>query len=403
MPLNKHPKSIQISDYEYELPAEKIAVHPLALRDESKLLEYRNEQIFHHSFSNLPDLLNKGDVLVVNNTKVVQARLLFKTQSGKQVEVFCLSPFQCDIQQAMLHQHTSTWEVLIGGLKKWNTQEVLIHETDQDKLAVKFLSNHHDGFVVEFNWNSDAVFADILNQFGQMPLPPYLKRIPVDDDKTRYQTVYAQHNGSVAAPTAGLHFTPSVFKSLLEKGIEKKEIILHVGAGTFRPVKSTQMDGHDMHEEEIVASIELIKFLAQTTNRIIAVGTTSVRSLESIYWFGIRLINGWKPNDKLLCQQWTPYDEENANIPFNDAFQAVEDWMKSENIVELKGTTSLLIAPGYQFRVIKAIITNFHQPGSTLILLVAAAVGDNWKKIYSSALENNYRFLSYGDSSILWI
>lgn len=399
---NNHPKSIRISDYDYELPAEKIAVHPLAQRDQSKLLVYHQGEITHHIFSNLPDLLSEGDVLLVNNTKVIQARLLFQTQAGKKVEIFCLSPYQSDIQQAMMHQYTTTWEVLIGGLKKWDIQETLHYES-ADKLSVKFVQNQNDGFIVEFNWESEAVFADLLNQIGQMPLPPYLKRVPIEDDKNRYQTVYAHHNGSVAAPTAGLHFTPAIFDALNQKGIDKKEIVLHVGAGTFRPVKSESMEGHNMHEEEIVANIDLITFLAQSAQRIVAVGTTSARSIESLYWFGVRLLNGWKPSNLLLCEQWTPYDEVKADYHLNEAFQAVSIWMQAEKITELKGTTALMIAPGYQFKVIKGLITNFHQPSSTLILLVSAAVGNDWRKIYETALENDYRFLSYGDSSLIWI
>ena len=400
---NKHPKSINISDYSYELPNDRIAVHPLANRDESKLLVYDKGDITHNTFLNLPSILNNGDVLLVNNTKVIQARLLFQTQAGKKVEIFCLSPFQSEIQQAMLHQQTSKWEVLIGNFKKWDIQEVLIHETDGEQLTARFVDNYKDGFVVEFNWNSEAIFADILNKAGQMPLPPYLNRAPIDDDKQRYQTVYAQHNGSVAAPTAGLHFTPAIFAELTQKGIAKKEIVLHVGAGTFRPVKSASMEGHEMHEEEIVVKLELIEFLAHSNQRLIAVGTTSVRSIESLFWFGVRLLNGWQPNSNLLCQQWTPYEEELTDYHYNQAFQAVFDWMKSEKISELKGATSLMIAPGYQFKVVKGLITNFHQPSSTLILLVAAAVGNDWRKIYQAALENEYRFLSYGDSSLIWI
>ena len=399
-----NPKDIKISDFTYELPDERIARFPLTERDQSKLLVYKNGNIEHRHFFELPDYLQSGDVLLVNNTKVVQARLLFHTESGKKIEIFCLEPIGYDIQQAMMHHQTSDWLVLIGGAKKWNATEKLtlkVNYQNTTELQVQFIERANDGFIVRFVWDGDSVFADMLNAVGKMPLPPYLKREPDENDKTRYQTVYAAHEGSVAAPTAGLHFTNRVFEAIAKKGIEKKEIILHVGAGTFRPVKSDTMSGHDMHTEEIIADLELIQFFATNKNRVIAVGTTSCRSIESIYWLGVQLINGKTPDGNLLCGQWTPYETPSDNIPANHAFSAVVHYMYQKGIKTLKGETGLMIAPGYTYRVINGIVTNFHQPNSTLLLLVAAGIGDKWKKVYAEALEKNYRFLSYGDSSLL--
>jgi S-adenosylmethionine:tRNA ribosyltransferase-isomerase len=401
-----NPKEIKISDFTYELPDERIARFPLAERDQSKLLVFKNGNIEHRRFFELPDYLQSGDVLLINNTKVVQARLFFQTESDKKIEIFCLEPVGCDIQQAMMHHQTSDWLVLIGGAKKWNTKEILILEVNYQnttELRVQFIERANDGFIVRFLWDGDSVFADILNAAGKMPLPPYLKREPDENDKTRYQTVYAAHEGSVAAPTAGLHFTDRVFEAIAKKGIDKKEIILHVGAGTFRPVKSDTMSDHEMHAEEIIADLDLICFFASNKNRVIAVGTTSCRSIESIYWLGVQLLNGIMPKENLLCGQWTPYEIQSENISANDAFSAVVEYMNQKKMKTLKGQTALMIAPGYTYRVISAIITNFHQPNSTLLLLVAAGIGNNWKKVYTEALKNDYRFLSYGDSSLLFL
>jgi S-adenosylmethionine:tRNA ribosyltransferase-isomerase len=400
-----NPQDLSIHDFSYELPAEKIADFPLEERDQSKLLHYSVGKIVDHRFHELPDLLKPNDLLVFNQTRVVQARLLFKNSTGARIEVFCLEPLgQTDMVQAMLKKGSAEWLCMVGRASKWKEDEVLKAEHSKSgiQLKVRMLRKEAEGFKLHFSWESSAhCFAEILECFGKIPLPPYIKREPVEGDTDRYQTVYASENGSVAAPTAGLHFTDAVVETLQTRNIEIAKLTLHVGAGTFKPVKAERMADHAMHEERVIIGVDVIEQLAACKGRVMAVGTTSLRSLESLYWTALRLKN--KPNSewKIQVSQWEPY--ESGYLP--DSFQKLMAWlakgMHARGIQALTGSTGLLIAPGYSLKVAEGLITNFHQPNSTLLLLVAAVIGDDWKMVYTHALENGYRFLSYGDSSLL--
>jgi S-adenosylmethionine:tRNA ribosyltransferase-isomerase len=344
-------------------------------------------------------------LLVFNQTRVVQARLLFKNSTGARIEVFCLEPLgQTDMVQAMLQKGSAEWLCMVGRASKWKEDEVLKAEHSESgiQLKVRMLRREAEGFKLHFSWESSAhCFAEILECFGKIPLPPYIKREAVAGDSERYQTVYASENGSVAAPTAGLHFTDAVLDDLQKNGIGIGKLTLHVGAGTFKPVKAERMADHAMHEERVIIGVDVIEQLAACKGRVMAVGTTSLRSLESLYWTALRLKN--KPNSewKIQVSQWEPY--ESGYLP--DSFQKLMAWlaegMRARGIQALTGSTGLLIAPGYSLKVAEGLITNFHQPNSTLLLLVAAVIGDDWKMVYTHALENGYRFLSYGDSSLL--
>jgi S-adenosylmethionine:tRNA ribosyltransferase-isomerase len=402
---NVNPQDLSIHDFSYELPAKKIADFPLEERDQSKLLHYKGGQISDRHFFELPELMNEGDLLVFNQTRVVQARLLFKNSTGARIEVFCLEPLgQTDMVQAMLKKGSAEWLCMVGRASKWKEDEVLKAEHSESgmQLEVRMLHREAEGFKLHFSWKSNEhCFAEILEYFGKIPLPPYIKREPVEGDSERYQTVYASENGSVAAPTAGLHFTDAVLDDLQKNGIGIGKLTLHVGAGTFKPVKAERMADHAMHEERVIIGVDVIEQLAACKGRVMAVGTTSLRSLESLYWTALRLKN--KPNSewKIQVSQWEPY--ESGYLP--DSFQKLMAWlaegMRARGIPALIGSTGLLIAPGYSLKVAEGLITNFHQPNSTLLLLVAAVIGDDWKMVYTHALENGYRFLSYGDSSLL--
>jgi len=398
-----HPKDISIFDFTYHLPDEKIALHPLDERDASKLLIYKDGIIREDVYSNIHQYLPESSLLIFNNTKVIKARILFTKPTGGVIEIFLLEPYKADYTSTLAATKTCQWKCMIGGASKWKEKMEL--QIVNLELAVQLVEKLSDAYVVEFIWNDGISFAEILELAGNIPLPPYIKRKADDDDKDRYQTIYAAHDGSVAAPTAGLHFSKNVFENLAAKNIQHDFVTLHVGAGTFKPVKAAKMEAHEMHAEWIDVSITTIEnIIVNVNNNIVAVGTTSLRTLESLYWLGVKAL--LHPSlQQLHITQWEVYEElaSEKKIAAKDALIALVSWMKKNNLTKLFTQTQILIAPGYQFKIADAIVTNFHQPQSTLLLLVAAAVGDNWRKIYNYALENDFRFLSYGDGSLLFI
>ncbi len=402
-----HPKDISILDFTYQLPDDKIALHPLEQRDASKLLVYKKGVIIQDVYQNIATYLPQNSLLVFNNTKVINARILFTKPTGGVIEIFLLEPYQADYTGTLTATKTCTWKCFIGGAGKWKDGELIKNwelGIGNWELRVRVMEKLSDAYVVEFNWGGNTSFAEILEQTGNIPLPPYIKRKPATEDKERYQTIYALQDGSVAAPTAGLHFTQDIFKSLEEKNISKDFVTLHVGAGTFKPVKAATMQQHEMHAEWIdVTTVAIENIITNLDNTIVAVGTTSLRTIESLYWLGVKaLLHPLQP--QLQISQWEVYDElSGASIPVKDALQALLQWLQQNNLTQLFTQTQILIAPGYQFKIVKALVTNFHQPQSTLLLLVAAAVGNDWREIYSCALENDFRFLSYGDGSLLFI
>lgn len=403
---NANPRKIRIADYNYNLPDERIAKFPLPVRDQSKLLVYRHGEISEDTFTALPDYLPTGSLMVFNNTKVIQARLHFRKETGALIEVFCLEPLEPN-DYALNFQQTrhSAWLCMIGNLKKWRegslSRKLNIHGKELVLTALRGES-HGTSHRVDFSWNDPSVtFADILEAFGELPIPPYLNRETEEKDKETYQTVYSKIKGSVAAPTAGLHFTPRVFESLRTKGIECEELTLHVGAGTFRPVKSEEIQDHEMHTEYISVSRNTIQKLIQHNGEAIAVGTTSVRTLESLYYMGCILDNNPDAGEAdLHIQQWLPYEKKDE-ISVITALSNITSYLDRHGMETLHSSTQIIIAPGYKYKIVKAMVTNFHQPQSTLLLLVSAFIGDDWKKMYKFALENDFRFLSYGDSSLL--
>lgn len=396
--------NISVSDFTYTLPDDRIAKYPLEERDASRLLYYHAGKMEDLLFRQLPGLLNQNDLLVFNNTRVIHARLHFKKSTGSVIEIFCLEPADgLDPVLAFQEKGVSRWKALIGNAKSWKEDHQQIDvDVSGEIIPVKaFMEERlNDHFVVRFEWPGEHLFSKIIEAAGKLPIPPYLKRETETEDLVRYQTVYAQSDGSVAAPTAGLHFTQRTFDELREKGVQTTQVTLHVGAGTFRPVKSDTLAGHDMHSEKIYIGRHTIEKLLDhsITGRIIVVGTTSMRTVESLYWYGVKLLTA--NNDRFEIGQWDPYSLE-QHITAADAFRAALNYMEQHNMTVLSGSTSILIAPGYRFHTIDGIITNFHQPNSTLLLLIAAFTGDDWKKIYNHALLNGYRFLSYGDSSML--
>ena len=402
-------QNISISDYDYNLPEEKIAKFPLAQRDKSKLVIFRNNQISESVFQNITDFLSEESLLVFNETKVVQARLNFYKETGSKIEIFCIEPFfPTEIQLAFQQKKSVVWKCMIGNLKKWKSGELAINfELDGKFLQLKAKKKEvlENALLIEFFWQpEDLTFAEILDLLGVVPLPPYLKRQAIDSDKERYQTVFAKNNGSVAAPTAGLHFTENVFKRLEKKNIKTDFITLHVSAGTFKPVSTPTIQEHQMHTEHIAFSKDnIMNLLENLHGNIIPVGTTSMRTLESIYWFGVDLITkGF--NSTFEIKQWQAYENNNGSeISASDSLEHVLKFMTHNNLELLTGTTQLIIVPGYKFRIAKGLLTNFHMPKSTLLLLVAALIGDSWKNVYDYCLKNNFRFLSYGDSCLFLI
>jgi len=411
-----HPKNLSITDYTYSLPEERIANYPLAERDTSKLLIYQDGNIREDVYKNIAHHIPAGSLLLFNDTKVIEARLLFQKPTGGIIEIFCLEPHEQypDVTTAMLQQGKVYWQCLVGGASKWKHGQVL-HKIipAQEKeiiLQAVYTEKKAGSFVIELSWSPRQLsFAELLHYAGAIPLPPYIKRKAESTDAERYQTIYANTDGSVAAPTAGLHFTNTIFKSLDKKSIEKDFVTLHVGAGTFKPVKAETMEQHEMHSEFIDVSAKTIEhIIAKLEDTIIAVGTTSMRTIESLYWLGVKLSMGngqWAMgnNEKAFeLKQWEVYDLPLQDLPAKEALQSLIVWMGKNNMERLITKTSIIIAPGYRPRIANALITNFHQPQSTLLLLIAALIGNDWRKVYQYALENDFRFLSYGDGCLLW-
>lgn len=405
-----HPKDIAIKNFTYELPDERIAKYPLPQRDESKLLVYKNGEIKEDIYKNIAQHIPPDSLLIFNNTKVVEARLLFQKLTGGVIEIFCLEPYeQMDIAHAMMQKEKAKWKCLVGGASKWKegVLEKRINNGDETiYLFAEKIEQLNDSFVIELSWHSpDLSFVEVLHAAGLLPLPPYLNRQAEQSDYERYQTIYAKKEGSVAAPTAGLHFTEEVMQSLNKKNILRQFVTLHVGAGTFRPVKSETMEQHNMHSEWIEVQKATIEYILNFhPKEIIPVGTTSLRTLETLYWMGLKVY--YNPSitlEEITIQQWDAYELAGKTIITEQALQSLLTWMNERDMEQILVPTQLLIAPGYIPKIADAIITNFHQPNSTLLLLVAALLGDNWKKIYDYALQNNFRFLSYGDGSLLWV
>ena len=396
---------LRIDDYNYPLPDERIAKYPLAQRDASKLLLYKQGQVSEDVFFNISNYLPENSLLVYNNTKVIQARLLFHKETGARIEIFCLEPLvPHDYVLSFAETKSCTWKCMIGNLKKWKSGLLnLSFEQNGEKgtLTAERLSTTGNTHEVRFSWdNPQFTFADVLEVLGELPIPPYLNRATEENDKKTYQTVYSRIKGSVAAPTAGLHFTDAVFASLAEKSISCEELTLHVGAGTFQPVKTEDANDHVMHTEVIAVRKNTIERILQNIKNIVAVGTTSVRTLESLYYLGCNLSEGMG-TDGLRVAQFQPY-ESTSELSVEDALRAILDYLAQTKQDVLHAETQIMIKPGYQFRVVSAMITNFHQPKSTLLLLVSAFVQGEWGKIYDYALDNDFRFLSYGDSSLLF-
>ncbi|MBL7910445.1 MAG: S-adenosylmethionine:tRNA ribosyltransferase-isomerase [Bacteroidia bacterium] len=403
--MSSHPSLIAITDYTYDLPQEKIANYPLENRDASKLLLYKNEEISETIFKNIADHLEEESVLIFNNTRVVQARLNFLNEKEQAIEVFCLEPYQedLDITQAMLSTQNVKWKCLVGNLKKWREEELVLR-INEISLKVKLIEKRNEDVLVEFCWDpAQLSFAEVLEKAGAMPIPPYLRRKSEELDATRYQTIYAEKNGSVAAPTAGLHFTQQVNEKLKQKNISSLYVTLHVGAGTFKPVKAATLAGHDMHAEWIhVSKTTITELIKSGDKKKIAVGTTSLRTFESLYWMGLKLFCDptIKPTE-LEIGQWFPYEIMQKELTVTESLTALLQWLEKNNLEQLSCKTSILLAPPYKLKVADGIITNFHQPQSTLLLLISCVVGNNWKNIYKYALDHDFRFLSYGDSSLL--
>ncbi len=401
--------TLLLSEFQYDLPDYRIARFPLAPRDSSKLLVYRAGQISHAHFRDLPDLLPENSFLVFNNTKVIPARLHFTRATGAVIELFLLNPFSAvangmqPMSLAMEATGTSIWQGMIGNRKRWKPNETLETQIPTPSGTVTLTAAWHDPAqsAVQLSWQpAHLTFAEVIQQAGQIPLPPYLKRDVTDADRDTYQTVYSEKEGAVAAPTAGLHFTNEVFRNLTKRGIRHDYLTLHVGAGTFQPIKTDDVRQHQMHTEQVVYSRENIENLLNNLDRIIAVGTTSMRALESLYWMGVRLLRH-DTNPFLLDQEYAyqlPIDQQ---PDAEESLEAVLAHMKQTNQDSIVAHTGIYITPGYPMKICKGIVTNFHQPGSTLILLIAALIGNDWRNIYTEALQNDYRFLSYGDSSLL--
>ena len=420
-----NPKNIHIADYNYDLPDERIAKFPLAERDASKLLIYNQGKVSEDVFSSLPKYLPTGALMVFNNTKVIQARLHFRKSpsvsngvevQGALIEVFCLEPaLPNDYQLNFSQKRSVQWYCLVGNLKKWKEgklfREIEMPNGEQVTLACERKGLHGTSHIIEFSWNGNYTWAELLDAVGELPIPPYLNRETQESDKTTYQTVYSKIKGSVAAPTAGLHFTERVLKALDEAGIDREELTLHVGAGTFKPVKSEEIGGHDMHTEHIAVRRQTIEKLIAHGGEAIAVGTTSVRTLESLYYMGILAAQG---KEDLHVPQWMPYEEkttadgqQSTEIAQRVGWSTVNSltsllsYMDQHHLDVLHSSTQIIIAPGYDYHIVRRMITNFHQPQSTLLLLVSAFLKGDWHKVYDYALSHDFRFLSYGDSSLL--
>ncbi len=399
-------QDIRIENYTYNLPDDRIAKYPLKKRDDSKLLIYKDKNISETIFNQIPTEIPAKSLLIFNNTKVIQARLHFYKETGAKIEIFCLDPIQPNEYELVFGQRERcVWSCLIGNLKKWKEGPLVKNiKIDKNEITLKAIlkENKGDSFLVEFSWNNPSfTFAEILESVGELPIPPYLNRETEEADKETYQTVYSKIKGSVAAPTAGLHFTNEVFDQLKEKDIDCEEITLHVGAGTFKPVKSEIIGEHEMHTELFSVKKETIEKLLHHQGKIVAVGTTTVRTLESLYYIGKMLENNSSDSIQLKVNQWTPYESTNY-IPVEKSLQNIINYLYNNKLQQLIASTQIMIVPGYQFNIVDGMITNFHQPQSTLLLLVSAFLNGNWKSVYDYALSHDFRFLSYGDSSLLW-
>ena len=417
-----HPKNISISDYHYELPAERIAHYPLADRDASKLLIYRDGEIREDIYRHIAGYLPEEALLVFNNTKVVEARIIFPKVTGAVIEIFCLEPppEYGGIAAALAQTGRVRWQCLIGGASKWKPGQVLSKKIGSIILEARYIDKLEGAFLLELSWTpAELSFAALLHEAGLVPLPPYIRRAAEASDSERYQTIYARHDGSVAAPTAGLHFTKAIFDSLAARRIGQTFVTLHVGAGTFLPVKAATMEQHAMHVEFITVTADTIRELldavrATQKRLIVPVGTTSARTIESLYWLGVKTMqNPAIAEEDLVVGQWEVYEEENEQrekgvgaAPAEDlpeqALEALLQWMERRGLCELISQTQLLITPGYDWKIAGALITNFHQPESTLLLLVASLIGPDWKKVYAHAITQGFRFLSYGDGCLLF-
>lgn len=397
-------KNIKIEDYTYELPEERIAKFPLPRREASGLLVYEEGKICGRRFSDVTSMLQPGQTLVFNNTKVIHARLFFRKPTGAVIEVFCLEPYKpADYACNFSARRECWWKCMVGNLRKWKEGVISCRfgvEEGECVLEATAADQRQGEVIVHFAWNRDITFSEVLEECGKIPIPPYLNRESEASDEIRYQTVYSREEGSVAAPTAGLHFTRDILSRLGQKGVRIAELTLHVGAGTFRPVKADTIGGHEMHTEHLAVSRTLIDTLLHKSGDVVAVGTTSVRTLESLYWMGVKRLVG--EEDFFILGQWEAYALP-GHYSLREALEALAGWFEETHLEVLKARTTIIIVPGYRFRVVGAMFTNFHQPQSTLLLLVGAAVGDDWRRIYDYALKHDFRFLSYGDSSFLKI
>ncbi|MCF8391275.1 MAG: S-adenosylmethionine:tRNA ribosyltransferase-isomerase [Bacteroidales bacterium] len=399
----KKPEFISLKNYHYSLPEEKIAKYPKAIRDLSKLLIFKDDSISSSEFTNLPDQIPQGAHLVFNETKVIHARLIFKKLTGAKIEIFCLEPIlPTDYQLNFASRKKVIWKCLVGNLKKWK-DETLEYSTESGyQLFAKKIDSGDSSIFVEFSWNSEEKsFSEIIEEIGSTPIPPYLNRPAEESDSINYQTVYSRNEGSVAAPTAGLHFTNKVLMELSRRQIQQTHLTLHVGAGTFIPVKSENAVDHSMHIERLYIHKSAIINLIQNSDFIIPVGTTSCRTLESLYWFGIKILLDKFDEESPLLNQWEAYSL-NAGFSRSEAMNAILKYLEKSGLEVFTASTGIMITPGYEFQMTDALITNFHQPSSTLLMLISSLTGEKWKDIYTYALKNDFRFLSYGDSSLLF-
>ena len=407
-----HPKNLSINDFDYDLPEEKIAVYPLPERDQSKLLIYQNGNISEDIYRNIADHLPEKSFLVFNDTKVIKARILFQKSTGAVIEIFCLEPHEKinDYAVVLQQKNSARWKCMIGGAGKWKEKflyKKLTISGEEIELKAGLVEKLSDAYVVELSWNPGHFsFAEIIDHAGETPLPPYIKRRAEESDVERYQSIYSHYEGSVAAPTAGLHFTERIFSSFKEKNIKTGFVTLHVGAGTFKPVKSENMEGHEMHAEWIDVSVQFIEQLIENISHpVFCVGTTSVRTVESLYWMGLKaFLNPEIDYEDLKIHQWEVYEEEflKTNVSPKESLTSLLNYLINKNLNRIFIQTQIIIAPGYQFKITKGIVTNFHQPKSTLLLLVSAMIGEKWKEIYEYALTHHFRFLSYGDGCLFF-
>lgn len=399
-------QDIDLNEYKYELPVEKIAQYPVKERDSSKLLIYKQGRISQDIFSNIDSNIPENSLLVFNNTRVIRARILFEKVTGAKIEILCLEPLlPFEYELSFSSREPVIWKCIIGNLKKWKSRIILktiIINSKQYSLIAERLQSEGDAWRIKFSWSgSEISFGEVIEAVGHIPLPPYIDREDEAEDTDRYQTIYSSIKGSVAAPTAGLHFTDKIFEKLKKKGIKTAEVTLHVGAGTFQPVKAEKISGHEMHCEHFFVSDGIINLLLENQDNIIPVGTTSVRTLESLYWIGVKLLNNQSHGNHILTlRQWEAYDLGDE-VSVKESMEALLKHLTNNNLSFIHASTSLMIIPGYSFKMINGMITNFHQPKSSLLLLISAWIGNNWKRVYTFALENDFRFLSYGDASLL--